>query len=236
MSLDLDIGTVKNAELAGRLILGGWASNDKLAALGHKVLKRDQYRCRGCGFQSRASKQVPSGYMVPVWVDHPGLLPLDVDRSVCLCPVCASSLSINWSVDPRGEKGKAPRAPGMLIYCPWLSQAQVSLLGLHAISINASRKIGQSSALDAAARDFDASVQGLNHSLGATLPIYRGKDSEFARALAMLPEPLYEQRAQLIKHVRFWPALAYWETQGAYWMQASFAPVHREYAALLEDL
>lgn len=225
MALDIQMGTVGNAELTGRLVLAGWASNPKLEVPGMKVIKRHRYTCQYCGFISRPSKQVLHGYMVPVDFRHPALL-VTGENGTCLCPFCACYISINWSVIGRYSGGKDHPAPGMLIHCPWLTQRQVSLIALHAVSISACRTVGSTTTFESAAIDVDATMVGLNHEIGAVLPIYRGKDSDFARALAMLPEEFYEDRAQILANLRWWPTMSFWSAQGMYWMKSTYTKQH----------
>ena len=235
MAFDLNVGIAENPELAGKVISGQWYTNPKLQASGMSVLKRHSFTCVACGFVTRPSRQVPHAHMIPVDPDSGRFVSLD-GKGVCLCPLCASTTAINWSVVSRSLSGKEMPAPGMLIYCPYLSQVELNRIALHSVSIAASRKVGAGSLLDSAIRDLDASMVGLNHELGANLPIYRGKDSEFARALAMLTQPLYEQRAELLGNVRWWPTLNFWAEQGLYWSKATYDLIHASRPDLMEAM
>lgn len=224
MAVEFEIGTVDQPDLFGRYLLG-WHTNETLLADGLEVLERHQFTCKACGFQSRPSKQVRHGFMVPVDARNKAMISRN-GRGDCLCPFCASVVGINWSVVKTKVGNRERPSPGMLIHCPHLSQAELNRLALHVTSLITSRKIGASpSTLESAARDVDAAMVSLNHELGAELPIYRANDADFARALAMLSVPLYEKRSSLIKHVRWWPTVSFWEVQGVYWNKAYFDPI-----------
>lgn len=228
------LGTVLDPMLFGKLVTGAWYTNAKLKEQGMKILSRSKFTCESCGFASRSSKQVPHGHMVPVDRCHPALLVLD-RKGECLCPMCASALGVNWAVAGVVQAEKVIESPGILIAQPVLSQVEINRIALHVISVLASRTASDSSPLSSAARDIDAAMTALNQELGA-IPFYRGKDSDFARALALLPERYYEQREQIIGQLRWWPNVRFWREQGAYWMQATYKAVQDKDKALQEAL
>lgn len=218
---EVRVGTVMDALLFGKLMTGGWHAHPKLNEPGMRILSRAGFTCESCGFVSRPSKQVPHGYMVPVDIQHAGLLALS-SKGECLCPLCASALGLNWAVLGTVQADKIVQSPGMLIAQPVLSQVEINRIALHVISVLASKTTSDSSPIASAARDVDAAMAALNQELGASIPFYRGKDSDFARALALIPSDLYEQRQVIIGQLRWWPNVRYWREQGAYWMQATF--------------
>lgn len=229
------LGTVFDPLLFGKLMMGGWYVNPKLKEPGMKILSRSKFACASCGFQSRSSKQVPHAHMIPVDRSHPGLLALK-DKGECLCPMCAASLGVNWSVTGVVQADKVVETPGVLIAQSVLTQVEINRIALHVISVLASRTASDSSPISSAARDIDAAMTALNQELGASIPFYRGKDSDFARALALLPEVYYEQREQIIGQLRWWPNVRYWREQGAYWMQATYKSIQEKDRALQEAL
>lgn len=233
---EVAVGTVFNAALFGKLMTWGWFENPKLKEQGMLILSRDKHTCQSCGFQSRASKQVPHGFMLPVDQKNPALVALDARAGKCLCPMCASVLGINWSVVGTMIGGQAVEVPGMLIIQPSMSQAAINRMALHTVSIMASSVTPASSPLASAARDIDAAMSALNQEVGASIPFYRGNDSDFARALALLAEPFYRQRDEIIGHLRWWPNMRYWRQQGLYWMQATYKQQHDQDKALGEVL
>lgn len=233
---EIRLGTAMDANTAGKLILGGWESHPKLSKAGMAILKRHRFTCRGCGFYSRPSMQVPHGWMLPIDFEHPAMLALDVKKGTCLCPLCASSMAINWSVATTRVSGKEMPAPGMLIMLPHMSQSQLNRLALHVISIHASRKVSTQTSLEIAATNVDNTMRSLNAELQASLPIYRGEqDAEFARALAMLPDEFYSRREEIIGPVRWWPSMRFWREQGAYWMQSTFKDLQHKEPSLVGE-
>lgn len=85
-------------------------------------------------------------------------------------------------------------------------------------------------------KSIDAAFAGLKEEIGANVPIYRGSASDFARTLSMLPEQFYEQRNELIGHLRWWPNSEYWLEQGEYWRASTFEALHKKHEGLLEGL
>lgn len=216
---EVHVGTVSDALLFGKLMAGGWFVHPKLSEAGMRILSQSNWTCGSCGFKSRASKQVPHGYMVPVNRKHPGLLA--TTQGECFCPLCAAALGLNWSVIGLVQSDKMVMAPGMLIAQPRLSQVEINRIALHVISVLAGNS-SASTPVASAARDIDAAMTALNQELGTSIPFYRGKDSDFARALALVPVELYEQRQTIIGQLRWWPNVRFWREQGAYWMQATY--------------
>lgn len=235
MTIDLIVSTVAEPDLAGKLILGNWFTNDKLKRVGIDILNRHKFTCMGCSVKSRPSKQVPHGHMIPVNLEHGGLLALN-ENGICICPMCASTLAINWSVSSVSLNGLAPSPPGLLIYFPWATQAELNRLAMHALSVSASRKVGSSTTLESAVRDLDAAMVSMTHELGISLPIYRGKDGEFARSLSMLNAEFHDQRSELLSNVRWWPMLNYWSEIGKYFYKATYSSVHQSQPDLMEVL
>lgn len=226
-------GTVSDALLFGKLMNRGWYSHPKLREPGMHILSRADFKCASCGFRSQPSKQVLHGYMLPVDRRHPGLIALS-HKGECLCPLCASALGLNWSVVGLVQSDRQVLAPGMLIAQPALSQVEINRIALHVISASATPDSG--SPIASAARDIDAAMTALNQELGTSIPFYRGKDSDFARALALIPPELYEQRQSILGHLRWWPNVRFWRQQGAYWMQSTYAALQASDNELQEVL
>lgn len=227
------VGTVSDSLLFGKLMSWGWYTNNKLREPGMHILSRSNFKCASCGFISQPSKQIRHGFMVPVDRSHPGLI-AQTTKGECLCPFCASALGLNWSVTGQVQADRQVLAPGMLIAQPVLTQVEINRIGLHVCSASATGGIG--SKLASAARDIDAAMTALNHELGTAVPFYRGKDSGFARALAMIPSDLYEHRQTILGQLRWWPNVAFWRQQGAYWMQSTFTALEASEKELQEVL
>ncbi|MDH4602460.1 hypothetical protein [Pseudomonas syringae] len=225
---NLNLGTVLNASVAGKLISGLWLSNAKLRTPGLEVLTRSDFTCKFCGFISKPTDNVPHAWMLPVNPSNPGLLVLRQDDGICLCPFCASSMAINWSVAPKDLGTKQLPAPGMLINMPHMTQEQVNRVALHVVSVLACRKVNKQSSVEIAAINIDNAFVSLNTDLAGTLPIYRyGEDAGFARALALLPEEFYQFRDEIIGPIRWWPSVNHWREQGLYWMESTYADIHK---------
>lgn len=230
------VGTVLNASLFGKIMTWGWFENPRLKESGMRVLTRAAYTCQSCGFASRPSRQVPHGFMVPVDRSHAGLASLNPETGTCLCPLCASVEGINWSVVGTVLGGQMVDPPGMFIILPAMSQVEINRLALHTLSIIASCGANMSSALASSARDVDAAMTALNQEVGISVPFYRGKDSDLARALALLTDEFYSQRDEIIGQLRWWPNMRYWREQGLYWMKSTYSTIQEKDAALQEVL
>lgn len=220
---DLKLGTVLDASLAGKVISGLWTTSEKLSVPGFKILNTSRFTCSACGFKTKPTSSAPHGWMVPIDSAHPALLALDDRTGVCLCPLCASAMAINWSVVSKAVKGKSASIPGMLIYMPTMTQREINLIALHLISIHASRKVSSQTSLETAAINVNNIFIAQNAELAGKLPIYRhGEDDAFARALAMLPREHYHLRDEIIGSLRWWPAMDYWRRQGNHWMETTY--------------
>lgn len=226
------IGVASRQHVAAKIIKGQWLQHANLRQVGLDALKRHRFTCVQCGFQSRPSRQVPHGWMVPLSLDDPGLV--SGRKAQCMCPFCASSHAINWSVVTTIVRG-VEQTPGYLIHCPWLSQGELSLLGAYCASLKAHARVGKSNAIEAAARGVDAALTALREEVALNVPVHRGSDSDFARALSLLAPEHYGKRAELIGSLKFWPNLDYWAEQGGYWFKAAVEPLQGALAETLES-
>lgn len=231
----LQIGVAADPKQAGHVISGAWLQKPELKRAGLQVLQARRYTCRACGFQAKPTKELPHGMMIPVDLKHPGFLVCRPEAGLCLCPMCACALAINWSVTGRIVGGRELAAPGMLIFCPHLSQEQISRLALHTVAICGAAKVAQQTSLDAMAVSVDCAMAALNKDLQAYLPIYRdGQGSEFARALSLLSEEYYQHRGEILGPVRWWPNVSYWASAGEHWMETTYRHIHSQTPDLLE--
>src|SRR5690554_127534 len=182
------VGTVPNPDVFSKLMAGGWYKHPKLEKLGRAVLARDKHVCQGCGFSSVAESSSPYGYLIPASLAHPGFLPVDVSRSKTYCPMCLSSMAVNWSVAPGMVDGIKTAAPGLLIAFDELSQAEINRLAISVVGLLGSRTVGSNSQEIAAASSLNNAMKARQSNLALSISAYRvDMDAEFANALALLP-------------------------------------------------
>lgn len=216
------IGTVENPDLAGKIIAGLWYENEKLKDPGMSVIKNARFTCKLCGFSSRGSKAVPHGYMVPVNRRHPGLAAASEKGAECLCPICAASLAINWAVvERKGEHAVVDAASGSLIWLPEMQQSKISLIatyvlvGVNTLDVTHPHATTLSNA--------ELSFRARSAYLSSNIPLYKDDcDSDFAKALALLPTEFYGYRDQVLGGIRYWPNSEYWSRQSKYWYKATY--------------
>ena len=221
------IGTVDNPDLAGKVIQGFWYANEKLQKLGMQVLEKYNFKCCSCGFVSRTSKKIPHGYMAPIDRSHPGLAALKPKEAQCMCPLCASALAINWSVvEHPAVNGEIVPLAGSLIWLPEIEQSKLSLMasyiavGTHCLDVT--------HPLAETLNHADISFRGRKAHLASNIPLYKEDyDSDFARALALLPNEFYSSRDEIMSGVRFWPNSSFWVNQAKYWFQATYLPLEK---------
>lgn len=221
------IGTVDNPDLAGKVIQGHWCNNEKLQKVGMKILQSSGFKCRSCGFVSRTSKKVPHGFMVPVDVNHPGLAALELKGAQCLCPLCASALAVNWSVvEHPAMHGEILPVAGCLIWLPEIEQSKLSLIASYiAVSSNC---LDVTHPLADTLNHADISFRGRKAHLASNIPLYKDdSDSDFSRALALLPNEFHSSRDEVMGGVRFWPNTNFWVSQARYWYQATYRPLEK---------
>ena len=235
--LNLVLGTVGLQDAAGKLLQGAWLNRDELRLPGLALIKKSRYVCSYCGYQSRGSDAVPHGYMTPIDPSRANWFFTESSVSGHVaCPFCASCQCLNWSVKGMttgiGQKEQTV-VPGILISFPWLTQRQINWIALHSLSINSRKSNSSNGPIYAIARDVDAVMVALNHELVANLPIYRGKDSEFVRALSLLPNKYYKYREKIIGDVRWWPNLAFWQKEGLYFQAATYRGLEEKHATEL---
>jgi hypothetical protein len=216
------IGTVDNPDLAGKVIQGIWYESERLKGVGMDILAKHCFKCSACGFVSRPSKQVPHGYMVPVDSGHPGLAALTLKTATCLCPLCASAIAVNWAVaDRHSDRAEIVPAAGSLIWLPEVTQAKICLVATYTlVGVNA---LDSTHDLASVLNDADTAFRGRSAHLASNIPLYKNdRDSDFARALALLPEEYYEYRTEVLEGVRFWPSSSFWVKQAEYWNAATY--------------
>jgi hypothetical protein len=222
------IGTVDNPELAGKVISGLWHDNERLKPVGMKVLSRAKFKCTYCGFVSRTSKKIPHGFMVPVDLKHSGFAARTVEGALCLCPFCAAAKAVNWSaVEHHAQHGEILPVAGSLIWLPEMSQAKINLLATYiAVSQNC---MEVTHPLYESLHQADLAFRGRKAHLASNIPLYKeDSDSDFARALALLPSEFMDSRDKVLKGVRFWPNVASWAQQARYWSQATYRKIEEQ--------
>jgi hypothetical protein len=218
------IGTVDNPDLAGKVIRGIWFAREDLRKVGMEVLTSANFTCKYCGFISRTSAKVPHGYMVPVDIKHSGLAVLNSNTGICLCPFCASALAINWAVaEHKAEHGQILPVAGNLIWLPELEQAKISLVATYTVVGVNDLDVGHDFAKTL--KETDLSFRIRKPFLANNIPLYKNdKDSDFARALSLLPAEHYQFRDEVLKGVRFWPNASFWKAQSHYWFHSTYKP------------
>ncbi|MEC4242117.1 MULTISPECIES: hypothetical protein [Pseudomonas] len=221
------IGTVDNPDLAGKVIQGFWFANERLQKVGMQVLDKAGFKCYSCGFVSRTSKKIPHGYMVPIDIQHPGLAALQLKDAKCMCPLCASALAVNWSVvEHPALKGELTPLAGSLIWLPEIEQSKLSLIASYiAVSTHC---LDVAHPLAEALNHADISFRGRRAHLASNIPLYKEDcDSDFSRALALLPNEFHSARDEIMSGVRFWPNSSFWVSQAKYWFQATYLPLEK---------
>ncbi|MDZ5605228.1 hypothetical protein SJI00_20865 [Pseudomonas sp. RP23018S] len=211
-----------------KIICGLWHEHDRLKPIGMKVLTKANFKCSQCGFVSRSSKRIPHGFMVPVDLNHPGFAASSIDRAICLCPFCAAAKAINWSaVEHPAHHGEILPVAGSLIWLPEMPQAKLNLIATYiAISQNC---MDVTHPLFESLHQADLSFRGRKAHLASNIPLYKEDcDSDFARALALLPNELMASRDKVLKGVRFWPNVVYWGPQARYWAQATYKAIEEK--------
>lgn len=188
------------------------------------VLRSANFTCKYCGFVSRPSQKIPHGYMVPVDLAQSGLAATRAKGSICLCPICASALSINWSVAERkADHGQILPVAGNLIWLPEMSQETISLVA--AMTLVGINDLDVGHELAKTFKDTDLSFRIRKAFLANNIPLYKNdKDSDFARALSLLPVEHYVYREEVLRGVRFWPNASFWKKQSRYWFHSTFKP------------
>lgn len=222
------IGTVDNPELAGKVISGLWHDSERLRPVGMKVLIRAKFKCTYCGFVSRTSRKIPHGFMVPVDLKHSGFAARTVEGSLCLCPFCAAAKAVNWSaVEHHAQHGEILPVAGSLIWLPDMSQAKLNLLATYiAVSQNC---MEVTHPLFESLHQADLAFRARKAHLASNIPLYKeDSDSDFARALALLPNEFMASRDEVLKGVRFWPNVSSWAPQARYWAQATYRQIEEQ--------
>lgn len=229
------IGTVDNPDLAGKIICGKWYSDTRLQLGGMKILEDSKFTCSKCGFASRASRKVPHGYMIPVDLEHAGLAALESARGVCLCPLCASALAINWSVaEQRTDNAEILPVPGYLIWLPEMDQHKISIVASYVlVGVN---HLDVDHDLADTLNYVNGAYLGRKAHLASNIPLYKDdRDSDFALALSLLPTEYYEYRSEVLKGVRYWPNANFWREQSKYWMHGTYRPIEESIGLLKGD-
>lgn len=222
------IGTVDNPELAGKVICGLWYGHERLGPVGMKVLTRAKFKCVECGFVSRTSKKFAHGFMVPVDLKHPGLAARTVEGASSLCPFCAAAKAINWSVvEHPALHGEILPAAGSLIWLPDMNQAKLNLIATY-ISVN-QNCMEVTHPLFESLHQADLAFRARKAHLASNIPLYKeDSDSDFARALALLPNEFTASRDEVLKGVRYWPNVTYWAAHAKYWAQATYKTIEEK--------
>jgi hypothetical protein len=216
------IGTVENPDLAGKIISGLWFENEKLKDPGLAVIQRARFTCKLCGFSSRGSKVVPHGYMVPVNRSHPGLAAVSEKGAECLCPICAASLAINWAVVERtADHAVVEASSGSLIWLPEMPQSKISLISTYIlVGVNT---LDVTHPLVTTLSNSEMSFRSRSAYLSSNIQLYKDDcDSDFAKALALLPTEFYGYREEVLGGIRYWPNSEFWAKQSNYWYKATY--------------
>ncbi|MFK5949489.1 MAG: hypothetical protein QM500_12055 [Methylococcales bacterium] len=169
------------------------------------ILSKEKYKCKCCGFQSRPSKVVPSGYM-------------ETYKNIVLCRMCYGALHTDGKIDDNHNHG-------MIIYAPWISQSR--LINLFRIAYLAHVRKNQTliEQADRLAGEFSL--------LSSDLSKYDEKMSSgdleyFSKIISKLPASTYDDRKHLLKGWRYLPYYAGYQNIMLYWDKASFSMLSDE--------
>lgn len=223
------IAVVKNPELFGR-VFSGWYKNQTLKDVGYSILLRDKHTCKSCGIRPLPSRQRPDAMMLPVDLSHPAYAAVSTKNAITLCPICVSSMAVNWSLSTKynSELG------GTLIYAPNVKQSDINRLATFTCAVLASEP--HTNPTVAIATDIYATFQGLNTNLRMNLPIYDGDDTDFCVALSLIPREHYELRQQIIEPVKYWASRSRWIPFYKYAYHSTIKGQTLEQLSLINDL
>jgi len=167
-----------------------------------EILENNNFQCDCCGLVSRPHKQVPSGFIEIASFD---------DKELPLCSFCMQSQNLSRLVSGRINHG-------LIIYCPSLSQGQVSKLALY---IYASKLRGNG--LSSAATNL---LTNINKSLikpaSKILPILKsGEVQIFVDVYNNLSPDLLSRQESLFEDLKYLPSEELFKAQVAFWNKAS---------------
>ncbi len=166
-----------------------------------KIIKQHGFKCVQCNFQSRPHKSVPTGFMEVIELNG---------KKGCYCTICAQSILLRRLPD-------AKRNHGHIIYCPALSQGQVSDLSRY-VALHTIRK----TSLENSARTLSRTIK--DHLVPIVERVIPGFSSGDPFAYADLMDNLRAPRDQTgLEHLRYWPNLAVFNFVFKYWDAAAFS-------------
>jgi intracellular multiplication protein IcmJ len=181
-----------------------------------QALRRDKFTCRGCGFHAKPDPKGKdgslraSGYLETHHRDDDHTNN-ELSNLVTLCPFCHSVCHIGFA-------GHARRAS--VIYCPWLTQAQLNLLA-NVLAV-AMRRDNPQCADDA--KSLYRFLTGLEAHAPKVLGLQALSVENLATALASIAyesPQAYEARTRALAHLRILPlaesfdeAIAWWDETG----------------------
>ena len=180
------------------------------------IIKRDGCRCNDCGFTSRLSKKVPTGYMTvhPIEGDY---LNRDIDRWHTLCPFCSSAKNVISAMTTGDYK---------VVAAPWISQHELFNVVRPLLCILSDPDhLYYAEALQSYKR-----IEASENSLATLIPNI--PDTEKTASLnirkyfllmdSVLTDEQYQQRSYIVDGLRLLPTKSYSSDEIDYWNQAVY--------------
>lgn len=194
------------------------SANQAFSRVRLSVIERDHFTCRYCGLISQPVRQKntsilslkASGYLEVHHVDddhgnnHP-------DNLVTICPFCHCVFHVGFA-------GHSMRAK--VIYCPWISQENLSLLfATLGVAKMRGGKIGEE------AKRLLVSLGYLSRVVEDVYGDGMSDPANLATALGMIlnrkPE-VYQSRNEILQNIRMAPELEYFEKHLEHWAATGF--------------
>lgn len=182
-----------------------------------KAAKELEWKCSCCGYQSRPSTQVPSGYMD--WYEHPKFGPQ------LMCSVCIQAYRINWPLTG------IVWSKGDLIYLEDGSQGEVTTIAVTLLAMwNAT--MGNYTASEPI-KDRILSLGGESEKLNFLAPPGEEWDGikTFMSLWDALPPGQVEMTENIFRNVFFVPERSTFSAPIKYWSAANLERQARRYAA-----
>ncbi|WP_150113898.1 type IVB secretion system protein IcmJDotN [Leptospirillum ferriphilum] len=177
------------------------------------ALARDHFTCQFCGMQTSRSEKRPSGYFEVHHLnnDH---RENRLENLATVCPFC-------HQVFHAGMAARGPE-PGVAIFFPWLDQWKLNRL-CHVLFVL------MEIAPDPSHKTEAERVYHLLQDAATDLKGFFGEDakklSSFSKAIAELPENLYDKRAEALSSVRILPIRDVFEDAVRYWAERMNASI-----------
>lgn len=207
-----------------------WRGNDpqageadrEFSAVREDVLIAQGYRCQGCGFESRPAGKRPSGYMEVHHLNHDHT---DNRRQnlAAFCPICHRVFHLGYA----GIRGS-----GFIIYCPWLTQAQINNLCITLFKAADSGGIHEEAAMD-----LYTELSQLYVPIVKAVKGYEGGAAELGNALMQLSQGAVDHVDSVLKDWRLLPLPQDHTEAIQFWARQVYSTLAEEsWAELTEDI